>query len=65
MNKVSRYYDLNLPEQADHFLGNGIENPHDNDEHSVKAKEWKVLSPAAATWLKISGKAIFGDACGS
>lgn len=33
---------LDLAAQADHFIEDGIESPH-NDEHPVKSRAWKVL----------------------
>jgi hypothetical protein len=49
---------LNLPTQADYFLEDGIESSH-NDNHFVKAQEWKVLVPVSATWIVIAGKTIY------
>jgi hypothetical protein len=44
--------------KIDDFLMEGIESPH-NDEHFVKAQEWKVLLPVATAWIMIAGKIIY------
>ena len=49
---------LDLSAQADRFLADGIESPH-NDEHPVASREWKVLLPASAAWITIAGKTIY------
>lgn len=49
---------LNLSAQADRFLADGIESSY-NDEHFVKAQEWKVLVPASAAWIVIAGETIY------
>jgi hypothetical protein len=36
----------------------GIESSH-NDEHFVKAREWKVLLPVASAWIMIAGRKIY------
>jgi hypothetical protein len=44
--------------KIDDFLMDGIESFH-NDEHFVKAQEWKVLLPVATAWIIIAGKTIY------
>jgi hypothetical protein len=49
-----------LPRHASDCLNMGIEQDYDDkSDLSAKAYEWKVLFPAAATWLTIAGKAIY------
>jgi hypothetical protein len=49
-----------LPRDASDFLKIGVEQNYDEKPGlSVKAYEWQVLLPAAATWLIIAGRAIY------
>lgn len=49
---------LDLTGPADASLRQGVENPYDST-HEVVSREWKVLLPAAATWLLIAGKKVY------
>lgn len=51
---------FSLPWSAGFMLSMGLEQDHVvEDPEVIKGHEWRILVPAAATWLLIAGKIIY------